>query len=170
MKLTHALAIVSLLAVAAFAETDQPPFTSPDPGTQGNFEQIYRRVDEFKLTDLRVKVGTFTSSGSTGNQSITGVGFKPRLIILGFGFGDGTAFSVGFGWANSDAQASVVSVYAEDGGAVGSQGTNDTFVIQRSNSTGAAVARASLVSMDSDGFTINNTVASATLMSYVAFE
>lgn len=43
------LIVLNILNAANLcAETDQPPFTSTDPGTQSNFESIYRQMGDHK--------------------------------------------------------------------------------------------------------------------------
>lgn len=110
------------------------------------------------------KIGSFTGPTSTGNKAVTGVGFKPRLV----------EFNVIF-TASDDARA-VVNLGAMD--AAGNQFRTNSYVtssLQRSRSaqnqclaayqspggTFTAILIAAFVSMDSDGFTVNFTTATA---------
>jgi hypothetical protein len=136
-----------------------------------NFRDLQNNQSVTRLQSMfRYKVGTFTSSASTGNQSVTGLGFKPRfvqfsLLVGGAGHtaysASGAMDSNGNQWATS-AQSSD----ATDGGVHATVSiTNGCIKIY-------PTSQASYVSMDSDGFTINwNDVAfGATPIGYIAFE
>jgi predicted membrane protein len=112
----------------------------------------------------RTKAGTFAiPAGFTGNIAITGVGFQPKAVfVMGIflTYGDqGTAFRsfgnlhLGMGTDNGDQWA---------GGAYWRNLGQGKSAVWRNNKIvaavfGADVLEAGLVSMDSDGFTINVT-------------
>lgn len=99
---------------------------------------------------------------STGNQAITGVGFKPKAIIfvmqnsnqvastdrygLSYGFAaeDGTEFSAAFSGQDNVSTTSEHSIV-----------DTSRCIHVISHITGADTALATLVSMDEDGFTLN---------------
>lgn len=122
-----------------------------------------------------VKSGSFTGSGSTGNQAVTGVGFQPEfLIIIGVATANESAAAdgrliIGMASGASDQQA---LDFRDDGG----QGSTNTAKSQQSGKIISAVAtatdtiaaEAALVSFDVDGFTINWSVANAALYQYLA--
>lgn len=111
---------------------------------------------------------TGATLNSTGNKSVTGVGFTPKMVhfvissnatdtaagsdvrgytLQGFMFADGTEFA--------HAQSS-------DGGGGSRYSTNAACIIlNTSASNNTPVLSAKYVSMDADGFTINVTVASS---------
>lgn len=119
------------------------------------------------------KVGKFSKKTSTGNQSTTGVGFKPDVILMTgvtattedtasahMGFFLGTAKSAASRWCTGG--------FAKDGA-----GTSNTGRFQRTNrcilqtdEDGAVVSEADFVSMDTDGFTINYSTADANAYGY----
>lgn len=118
---------------------------------------------------IQYKVGTFTSSASTGNQSVTGLGFRPRLIILGMGAGAVDSLIHGWGAATASDSVSMWGARTDDTN-TGAQGTSSTRVILWTNTAGTVVANATLVSMDTDGFTLNWSVADSRLVGYIAFQ
>ncbi len=122
-----------------------------------------------------VNVGGFAQPGSTGNQAITGVGFQPKAVL--FFMGDPTSdgstidlrMGLGFGISSTDRWA--VSDDSDDGinPPDGSRRHDDSKCITLTDIS-SVVAAADLVSMDSDGFTINWTTVDATArrVTYVA--
>lgn len=111
------------------------------------------------LTNVFIKA--FTSPTSTGNQSQTGVGFQPDLIIFlasgcsaldtttvnirgGFGIGISSSQRAAMGWATEDNLA--------DSKTCGKQVADKVIAVTAND---ADFLGADLVSMDSDGFTIN---------------
>lgn len=102
-------------------------------------------------------VGTFTPS-STGTLAVTGVGFTPSALIVGRQGASGTSAAMMFSFVSASAQQSM-SFTAGGAGANLNSEDADSLVINHEGSTGTLVCRASLTSMDSDGFTINVTTA-----------
>lgn len=126
--------------------------------------------------DVAATVGDFTSSGSTGNQSITAVGFRPTCV-----------FFLGAAWTTSDTNASDgfgsfgfgcgVSaseqwVLATD--TIDAANPSTTYRYQRSDKClarliGSTVTNeAAFVSQDDFGFTVNWTTAAAGKVAYLA--
>lgn len=110
-----------------------------------------------------VKIGTFTvTSGVTGNKSITGVGFIPKTVILFPMYPEGVSSAQNAPFAMGAMDAATQFVYAAvtrngNGGATKSY-TNKCLLINTIAAGGGSQAeniRASYVSMDADGFTIN---------------
>ncbi len=116
-------------------------------------------------TDISAKVVGWTMPTTTGNHSVSGVGFKPDIVIhvhAGSGFTNtptsnhGSA-SFGLGVMDADGDQWATSFLAEDGSP-----TSDT---QRGQQTDACIyafdngltvtKEASWVSVDSSGFTVN---------------
>ena len=112
-----------------------------------------------------VAVGAWTCAGVPGNQSVTGVGFKPTLLFTG-GMG-----SSSFGVAQSNSRASFGMSNGLNSGACscvdinGAPGNsapglcamfqNPTDCLVVAAQSGNPAAEATLVSLDSDGFTLN---------------
>lgn len=137
-------------------------------GTTSNFTTVTSGVNiaNFLLggsTITNVAVGTFNTSGSTGNQSITGLGFQPDLLIFlntratadsntsgGMMIGMGAATSSTAEWAM--AVKSRASVNPSD--SVRHQRTDRCAL--GLNLTGSGIFYAyEFTSMDSDGFSVN---------------
>lgn len=111
---------------------------------------------------VQTKIGDFQLNDSTGNQSVTGIGFQPVALILfvtpdTVNITNQTAnfnFMIGFATASDDQRAMSLS---------SQNGTANSSVTKVQNSShcidvydGATRSySAALVSMDSDGFTIN---------------
>lgn len=129
---------------------------------------------------LSSKVGSITQPTSTGNQSITGLGFQPKTIIFFWGgeeTADGSAANsrLGFGFAVSSTQRGFVWIGDQNGVATtnSSHNFNTTKCIlfaTENGTTPTTKADADFVSMDADGFTINWTTADATqrIVNYIA--
>ena len=122
---------------------------------------------------INVKVGDFTLDTSTGNQSITGVGFTPKIIYLISTTDTGNVTGVNDDWnkcigcARTSTSRFVISQNAEDNVAASgnwTMGFNDvtSCVLLATPGTSTIIAQADFVSFDSDGFTLDNVVAHTT--------
>lgn len=120
-------------------------------------------------TIFQIAVGTFTSSGSTGAQSVTGVGFKPRYIIIGMGVGAADSIMAGLGWATATKQVALFGFRSDDTN-TGGLTTNTAVVIRWCGTDGVVRGQASLTSFDEDGFTLNWSAAEAQLLSYTVIQ
>lgn len=129
---------------------------------------------------LSVKVGTFNARTTTGSQSITGVGFQPKALLLGVGgqASPGTNSAImrlGFGMSTSTVSR-VLSTAARGGGTttgnVNGENTMAAAAIRLLNTFGVVHFNALLTSFDADGFTLNydiiGTSPSAWLIGYMA--
>jgi hypothetical protein len=125
---------------------------------------------------LSVKKGSFSANTSTGNQAVSGVGFEPKAVIIwgvsltAAGYGTGWASS--FGCATSATQEWVLSNWSANAAATTDTSRRNTLagsIMFLSDGAATVEAEASMVSLDSDGFTINwsNAPASAWLMHYL---
>lgn len=114
------------------------------------------------------KSGSFASPTATGNQSITGLGFKPKAVIFFMNKTTTDAsvdeIQVGMGFATSSAQRFYVASELDDNVAAGDSNrrVDNAKCIGIVNNAATVVRSADFVSMDSDGFTINWTTANAT--------
>lgn len=115
-------------------------------------------------TDLTNAVGgQFNRTGATGNQSVTGVGFQPDIVFF-FSTGQGgpypdfdAAARWNFGAAISAAQQLTLWGFSEDATAASNTEKYMRFdeCIFNEINAGFAHQRATFVSQDVDGFTIN---------------
>jgi hypothetical protein len=104
---------------------------------------------------------------ATGNLSITGIGFKPRLVTFDVIAPSGTLVQLGTGSMTESAQH---STYATTDGtlAVGSVTANKPLLVR--DAANAIAMDASFVSMDADGFTLNfTTVTSRPWITFTAY-
>jgi hypothetical protein len=119
---------------------------------------------------LLTKAGSFSGSNSTGNQAITGVGFQPKVVLFRYNMqgADGSMgdSSIGFGVGVSSSDRRVSGDYSNSGLSTSSHSAwnQSSYVIY----TPGGGYRADLVSMDSDGFTINWVTASDMTVTYLA--
>lgn len=104
-------------------------------------------------------VGSFTTPSSTGNFSVTGVGFKPKAILFwgNPATADGnltgvTAFTFFIGSATSSSNRFAIAM--NNDGTWGTEQVNDSCIFLL-NSGNGLINQADFVSMDSDGFTTN---------------
>jgi len=119
---------------------------------------------------------TFTTTAGTGSQSITGVGFTPKGLLLWTdtqtvsGFAAGWHLGLGFGtsatarYATGCAGTDAVSV------TVDGRGQSDVSILYTVTPGTSSEFRLDLTSLDADGFTITKpTNITGTLVHYVAF-
>ena len=121
------------------------------------------------------KVGGFTRNTGTGSQAVTGVGFQPKALLLWScnrtvtGLGD--RFYFVFGATDGTNSVAINAVSDDDLATSDVHRTHQEGAIYRSiTGAGALAARATLSSLDSDGFTLNWTTNDgvASLIYYIA--
>jgi hypothetical protein len=128
-----------------------------DVGTS-DYQRIYFLA--LKTPGLNIHVNPVQAPTSTGNDSVTGLGFKPKALISCFGINTSFnsdlgqwAFSIGAGDINS---AGAVQSHSAD--AVSTSDANSKYstnVVDHLNHVGSALNTASIVSFDNDGYTLN---------------
>lgn len=99
---------------------------------------------------------SFASQAGTGNQAVTGAGFKPDAIVLLGQEGSAYRFTIGFGVSSTSRGSSGTN---DDGGGGASVYQSASKVFAAPLGATAIKREADLVSMDSDGFTVNWTTA-----------
>lgn len=138
-----------------------------------NFRDLQSSLSITKLqSQFRIKVGTFTSPTGPGNFSVSGVGFRPRAVVLGIGISLGANESVvALGAGTADNSVSIFGEYIEPAGGDGLD-TTTAALFRYPNNAGAVRASCTLVSMDIDGFTVNYSSAdvSGRTTAYLAFQ
>lgn len=119
---------------------------------------------------LLAKAGSFTGTGSTGNQSVTGVGFQPKVVLFRYNMSAVDTSQadaiIGFGVGVSSSDRRVSGNYATDNLSTSANAAwnQSTYCIY----TPGGGSRADLVSLDSDGFTINWVTSSQMSVQYLA--
>lgn len=124
---------------------------------------------------VEAKVGDIATSGSTGAQTVTGVGFKPTALFClsaagssaatyaGIGFGP-----MGFGWASRSAMgAAAVDTVHVIGNTDRRRYQRTTDLVAAKGAAGVAY-EASLTSFNADGFTLNWSTARSARLPYLA--
>jgi hypothetical protein len=113
---------------------------------------------------MNVKKGVFACNTSTGNQSVTGVGFQPKAVILwGVKLASNNTFTSGdnafwFGAATSATNRWCMAGAEDDAVTTSNTGrrlSTDRVIHILASGTPTTEAVANLVSFDTDGFTIN---------------
>lgn len=159
--------------------TQRPTFAAQtNPGTRRGASNLVGELSlEQRVTALEAMLGqspqfatgSITVSSGTGNESFTGVGFKPRLLIL-FGTVFAASASVAtFVWGASTtdgSRSSAIRVDSTDGQRT-QQGTAYTVL---DDNDSVIDAEGTLVSFDDDGFTLSRDVSAGTSLTlyYVA--
>lgn len=128
-------------------------------------------------TEALTSCASTTCRSGTGTQPVTGLGFRPSLVLFTYGVSSGVNVSSGRGAATS-----ATSRWAQSESGANAATMTSTMLISRIQDTTKCIsllaaggvttllAAADLVSMDADGFTLNWTTASTTVtFSYVAF-
>lgn len=155
------LAVMMLLASLATIPAQQG--MGPGPGVKSY---------NGGASSLSTKASSFTLNTSTGNQSVTGLGFQPKAILFFYNLRntDGTSgsaiFGMGVGISSGDRRATVTR--STDG-----QTASVNFAANQSTTCiyfPAAAVTADFVSADADGFTINITATdgSDSVINYLA--
>lgn len=118
---------------------------------------------------MSAKLVQWTYGTSTGNQSVTGVGFEPQVVLHlhssitgSLGSATNAQYAIG-GMDASGGQfaSSWISQSGQSGHNVG-EGTEATSAVTMIDQTGSGfIYKATYVSMDVDGFTVNRVVAPA---------
>lgn len=180
--------IIRVLSDAVVADVATASLSSFDSDSGGGFTLNWSNVQDagearlfhyaaFSADDEidTAKAGTFTSSGSTGNQGVTDPNFDPDLVMLFGNLSSSAGGSVhalfSLGAFDADLNQGAVGIDDED-----NQTTTDSSRTQRTDRcfllpfNGSIVQAASAVSMDALGFTVNWLTASARLMGYVAIK
>jgi hypothetical protein len=124
---------------------------------------------------LSAAAGNFTLNTSTGNQSVTGLGFQPSCVIFLTGqttdgwTTDGMRFSIGCATGASERWCQAFYAVANNANQRYSHLSTSSVIVELGNSpsTGAIDMEADFVSFDTDGFTIN--ISNAGRANYVAY-
>lgn len=121
---------------------------------------------------LQTQVETFAALSGTGNQTISTTGFQPKAVLFWItdrtSTGSGADAFYGRGWTDGTNQAAAATAWQD-----GSDNTWGSMVTDRAirliDETGSVLADAGIVSLNSDGFTINWTTAGGSrLVTYLA--
>lgn len=135
---------------------------------------LVRRGHIAVTTGLLTHVGSFIPSGAAGTQSFTGVGFQPKTVLFWANLQASDAISPTgtdmpmqiMGFATSSAQAAV----ADDDDFSGGDPHLDPARCISIDASGVAKVRATLTTLDVDGFTLNFSVVAGTspVINYLA--
>jgi len=167
----------TLNLVATLTSFDATGFTL-NWGTLATTSPLYNYLALGGADITNVNTGNFAANTSTGNQSVTGVGFQPNVIIL-FANLNTTSTQTnnnscfGIGVATSSTERWAIAVGMQNGQATMNNRRafydNVCFMHPAAGSNNVE-ATADFVSMDTDGFTINWTDApgQADLIGYMA--
>ena len=147
---------------------------------------IVLTLPSLAFADFQSYIGSFVQPTSTGNQSITGLGFKPKVVIFWWNAmtADGSAAdaTIGLGFAISSSSRQSVSGSYKNGGTVtnkqGSYRDRSSVALNLIHNNGAggvdSYGEADFVSNDVGGFTVNWTtvdqvnVGSQPIVNYLA--
>ena len=121
--------------------------------------------------DVSAKALSWQMPGSSGNTAVTGVGFRPDLLLhvhAGSGLtasppAIGVHAGMGFGAMNAAGEQWAMATLVSDGATTSSTGRSQRtdaaiLAVKMSDTTPGIAKQASFASMDADGFTVNFTV------------
>lgn len=129
-------------------------------------------------TNVNAAVGFLDTTGVTGNRSVTGLSFTPKLAmlshstagIIGTSTTSGTGANFSFGAYDGTTQGVISGGATNAGTANARKGQNTTAMLQ-SHNTGdprTLTLVAAGTSLNSDGFTVNVSVAQVNRVGYIA--
>jgi len=135
-------------------------------GSSLNDEDIL--VLALKIPGVQIKLDTLTGASSTGNDSITGVGFKPGFLMIANTIAtsldthtDGISYGVGAGTSSSESFSGVTSEDNVDTSDTTSVCVAKVLSLRNVDGTTSEYSVATIDSFDNDGFTLNYTTADA---------
>lgn len=102
--------------------------------------------------------GNFTFSGSTGNQAITGVGFTPKMIKIDT---QTTTNDGGRSWGAYTTSEGNFCIYNQYVSSVWENFKTTSYSITATESGGSNQSTGKVISLDSDGFTLDWITANA---------
>ncbi len=131
---------------------------TPDPGDlyiATDTEKIYSCFTDDVWTQIYPKIievalGTFTCPGATGNYSVTGLGFEPRLVE--FKIGKSSTDYGGHGWMDYNGNQASFAIDIDGANKIA---CDNAKTVQATNFGVINYVVGAYVSMDVDGFTIN---------------
>lgn len=122
-----------------------------------NYDRVGALLPPFRFV-------TFQLNAGAGNQSVTGVGFRPRALLFNSVFTSVTQAFTSVGMHDGGGGTAITSSVDS----TARQGVQGLGVINIKDGSGATVAYATLVSYDIDGFTINVVTGNSSVVSNVA--
>ena len=134
-----------------FTEQKTTTFDYSTTGVWGTNCYMYNNTDKDGVVQPPFFYATFTTNAGTGDQSITGIGFRPRAIELHATVASTTNVYQCVGTHDS-IQGGVIYTSVDGSGRRGGLATG---IISIRNSGGTELVAATLVSFDVDGFTFN---------------
>lgn len=121
------------------------------------------------ITGVRTKVGTFTANGSTGNQSVSGVGFQPKVVeFQQLNTSATTAHFMARGAMDESGNQWAMGTGGNLSNIFRNSSSSKCIMFYSAVTDATPELQATYVSMDSDGFTINLDIASALTVAYIA--
>lgn len=112
------------------------------------------------------KMGTYTTATSTGSASVTGVGFKPKGLIVFGGYADSAvAHNLAVGATDGTVQVSIANAGSTTPTAIRNIEV-DAFYVS-TDSAGVILKEFAFTSFDDDGFTFNRVTNNATAYTMV---
>lgn len=104
-----------------------------------------------------------TFANATGTQTVSGVPFKPKAVLVDYGSGSSSAFAMSKGRAFDNNGSIVQSAEAWTQSSSSGGGASSTSnAIIRTDTSGTTNFRAQITSFNNDGITVNVGVTSAT--------
>ena len=125
-------------------------------GKWGSNSFVYGNIGKDGGMQRPFKLVRFQTNAVTGNQQISGVGFRPRAIEIHAVTASGTQAYSSIGCYDGTT-SEVNSISADTAGNAGSP-TGSPAIIRLNDGSNSSITASNIVSLDQDGFTINNKV------------
>jgi hypothetical protein len=127
---------------------------------EGDFDTVRGRLeaieDDIVEVASLVKVGNFLPPGFTGNHTVSGLGFRPIFVEFEVLHGDSTSFaSMARGAMDKDGNQWAYAINAPGSGSDAQRQFVTNRCMLRISGTATLQIRASFVSMNTNGFTVN---------------
>lgn len=170
LKTTQTASAVNEITVTN-AATGNPPTISATGGDTNISLKGVPKGTGIASGFMTVKIGTVTiANGVTGNQSVTGLGFKPKAVMFSqLAASSATINNVMQGAMDSSGNQYANSAHNDQGGDNSGNSSLGACILDFTTDR-SIIHQAEYVSMDTDGFTIHTTTATGTqAYGYIAF-
>ena len=122
-----------------------------------NSTQTINGYKSFANSITEIKIGTFTATAGEASSAVTGVGFRPKAVILSIGSGaveNIGSFAIGWALSSASNAQALLTSFSINGGESYITPPAGAYVLVETDKDGNIGRKATLSSMDSDGFTL----------------
>ena len=171
IRLAHVTVGAGVTTITTGNVSDQRVFVGLPDGFIRSSDTLGQGVVTPEKRSGGFKIGIIPAAtmNSTGNKSITGVGFKPKLVRFTALIGGGSTVVASWGAMDENGNQYAFATAGIPSPVAMYRLGVDNFCILNLNTSGTTLLGAKYISMDADGFTINVTNAGSTNVAYEAY-